>query len=147
MQPTTSFDYTRVPARYVHCFIDTCPRAGECLRRLTAKHIPADIPAVQAVNPASPQTGTEQCPHYQTLQKVTYAWGVAHLLDDLPYPTAVSINRAVRQLWPRTSYQRMARHERPIPPEQQRKIAAILVRYGIDTPPRYDYTTEEYNFE
>lgn len=146
MQEKQSFDYTKVPHGYVHCFIDSCPRAGECLRRLTARNAPATVETVRCVNPAAVPADKARCPYYRTTRKITLAWGLKHLLDDLPYNTAVSVNRDVRRLWAHTSYQRMARYERPITPELQQKIVRILARKGITTPPRYDYITEEYDF-
>ena len=108
MQEKQSFDYTKVPHGYVHCFIDSCPRAGECLRRLTARNAPATVETVRCVNPAAVPADKARCPYYRTTRKITLAWGLKHLLDDLPYNTAVSVNRDVRRLWAHTSYQRMA---------------------------------------
>ena len=147
MEQEKTFDYTKVPHDYMHCFNHQCPRAGQCLRHLTGLNIPKDVQRVQCLSPSAWPTDADRCPHYRTTQKVTFAWGVKHLLDDLPYPTALSVNRSVRRLWPRTSYQRMARYERPITPQQQAQIVRILARHGITTPPRYDYTTEEYDFK
>lgn len=146
MQQEQPFDYTKVPHDYVHCFNHDCPRAAECLRHLTGLHIPKDVQTVQCVSPSAWPKDASKCIHYRTTRKVTLAWGVKHLLDDMPYTTALDVNRSVRLLWPRTSYQRMARHERPIQPDKQEKIVRILARHGITTPPRYDYTTEEYDF-
>ena len=146
MQEKQSFDYTKVPHGYVHCFIDSCPRAGECLRRLTARNAPATVETVRCVNPAAVPADKARCPYYRTTQKITLAWGVKHLLDDLPYNTALSVNHDIRRLWAHTSYQRMARYERPITPDLQKQIVRILTRHGITAPPQYDYTTEEYDF-
>ena len=124
MQQEQPFDYTRVPHDYAHCFNHDCPRAAECLRHLTGLHIPKDVPLVRCVSPSVWPTDADKCPHYRTTKKI----------------------RSVRRLWAHTSYQRMARYERPITPELQQKIVRILARKGITTPPRYDYITEEYDF-
>lgn len=146
MENTPDFDYTKVPYDYAHCFNHDCPRRDECLRHLTGLHIPKDVPLVRCVSPSVWPTDADKCPHYRTTKKITLAWGLKHLLDDLPYNIALDVNRSVRRLWAHTSYQRMARYERPITPELQQKIVRILARKGITTPPRYDYITEEYDF-
>ena len=51
MTDTTTFDYTRVPRTFVHCFNNSCPRSAECLRHLAAENIPAEVRYVNIVNP------------------------------------------------------------------------------------------------
>lgn len=141
------FDYTKVPKSYVHCLHEACTCHDKCLRFLAAKYAPGEAETYRCVNPnAVPADGTP-CPFYASAERVRMAWGTSRLLDSLPYATALAVNRAVRALYPRTTYHRIRHHEQPILPEVQKKIEAIFARYGVETPPQYDCVTEEFRFD
>ena len=146
MEKAPDFDYTKVPNGYVHCFHHDCPRASECLRHLTGLNIPADVQTVRCVSPSAWPTAADKCPHYRSVQKVTLAWGTSHMAEEVPYKQAIAIRRAIRRLWPKTTFFRISHHERPITPDMQEMIARIFARKAPDAQPRYDYLTEEYDF-
>ena len=146
MPQDPTFDYTKVPSDYIHCFNHQCPRAAQCLRHLTGLNVPANVPIVRCLNPAAWPGEGKQCAYYCTTQKVTLAWGIKHLAEDVPYQQAIAIRRAVRRLWPHTSYARMQHHERPILPERQEEIERIFAKYAPGKHATYDYLTEEYDF-
>ena len=92
MTDTTTFDYTRVPRTFVHCFNNSCPRSAECLRHLAAENIPAEVRYVNIVNPRNiPAEG--ECPHFMPIIKVRIAWGVKELFDHVPHKEAVAMRK------------------------------------------------------
>ena len=146
MPQDPDFDYSKVPSDYIHCFNHQCPRAAQCLRHLAGQYVPAGVPVVRCVNPSACSGDAGKCPYYCTTQKVTLAWGLKNLAEDVPYQQAIAIRRAVRRLWPHTSYARMQHHERPILPERQEEIERIFAKYAPGKHATYDYLTEEYDF-
>lgn len=147
-QAPNAFDYAQVPFGYTHCFAAKgCPHATDCLRHLAAQAAPATVVTLHCINPAALPADKEQCPYYRPMRKITLAWGLVHLTDDVPYQQAMSIRSAVRGLWGRTTYYRVRSQERPITPDMQQRIATIFANHGITTvQPRYDRLSEAIDF-
>lgn len=146
MPQEETFDYARVPYDYTHCFNHDCPRAAECLRHLAGQHIPPSVRTVRCVSPSAWPAGDGACDSYQVAHKVTLAWGLSRLTQGVPYPQDKAIQRAVRQLWPHSSYARIRHLERPIQPDMQRKIESIFALYAPGARPTYESLTETYDF-
>ena len=74
-----------VPFNYARCYNEQCPKACNCLRRVAALLTTADTSYISIVNPMCiPATGID-CPHFQNAEKIHVAWGISHLLDNVPY--------------------------------------------------------------
>ena len=73
-----------VPFNYARCYNEQCPKACNCLRRVAALLTTADTSYISIVNPMCiPATGID-CPHFQNAEKIHVAWGISHLLDNVP---------------------------------------------------------------
>ena len=94
MNDSTTFDYSRVPRSFAHCFNDDCHRAAACLRHLAAKNIPAELRQVEIINPRNIPTEGE-CPHFMPLTQVRIAWGTQGLFDRIPHKEAVAMRREI----------------------------------------------------
>lgn len=140
-------NYQSVPFNYVHCFHRECPRAKECLRHLVALNAPQSVTYIHTLNPAAYPKNPDRCPHFKPSAKVRLAWGLTGFYDNIPYRTAIALRRAIRAIYPKTTYYRLLNSERAISPKEQEKIAEIFVQFGITTPPTYDSYTEDYNWE
>ena len=141
------FSYDRVPFHYIHCLNPNCSRSEDCLRHLTALHIPKEIPTITALSPASYPEDTKRCPYFRSIEKKTYAWGISVLFDDIPYKKALLLRSMVHTLYPKTTYYRILHQERPLSPAEQQDIARIFRQNGITTPPVFDNYTEEYDWD
>ena len=141
------FDYSHVPPSFTHCFQASCARAGGCLRRLAALHIPPDVWKVEAVNPRSVPGDGSECPHFITTQKARIAWGTKHLVDNVPHKVAVAIRKELIRYFSKTIFFRIQRKERYLTPAEQDYIRAVFRRYGVKEEPAYEYYTEEYPFD
>lgn len=141
------FDYQSVPFNYIHCFNENCPRKDECLRHLTGLCAPKNISTIKTFNPAAYPADTDNCPYFRSARKIRLAWGISTMFDNIPYRTAVLLQSAIHQLYPKTTYYRIAHQERPLSPKEQEDIAHIFAQNGIKTPPQYDRYTEGYDWD
>ena len=82
-----------VPFNYARCYNEQCPKACNCLRRVAALLTTADTSYISIVNPMCiPATGID-CPHFQNAEKIHVAWGISHLLDNVPYKDGTNIKQ------------------------------------------------------
>lgn len=145
MTDTTTFDYTRVPRTFVHCFNNGCPRSAECLRHLAAENIPAEVRYVNIVNPRNiPAEG--ECPHFMPIIKVRIAWGVKELFDHIPHKEAVAMRKEVIAHFGKTHYYRMQRKEYSIKPDEQEYLRRVFRKHHVEEEPAFEYYTDDYQW-
>lgn len=140
-------DYLTTPTLYIHCLRTDCPRASQCLRQFAGRQVNPKLSYIRCINPSTYPADADQCPHFQPIRTIRLAWGIAHVGNDLPYEKAVSIKRALHQYFSKITYYRISHHERPLSPKEQNDIQAIFQRHAVNTPPKYDYFTTEYDWE
>lgn len=145
MNDSTTFDYSRVPRSFAHCFNDGCPRTAACLRHLAAENIPAEVRQVEIINPRNIPTEGE-CPHFMPLTRVRIAWGTQGLFDHIPHKEAVAMRREIIAHFGKTHYYRMQRKEYSIKPEEQEYIRRIFRKYKIEEEPVFESYTDEYQW-
>ena len=87
------------------------PKACNCLRRVAALLTTADTSYISIVNPMCiPATGID-CPHFQNAEKIHVAWGISHLLDNVPYKDGTNIKQQLIGHFGKTLYYRFYREE------------------------------------
>lgn len=139
------FDYSKVPTYYQVCFHEQCPRSGECLRFLTAQHIPEKVVTGMAVYPTACHNG--QCEFFRSSEKVVLAWGFSQLYTPLKrYFHSIARNDVVTYFGSEGTYYRYYHGERKLSPAQQQDIAGILKKYQYDGPLTFDHYEESYDF-
>ena len=47
------FNYSEVPATFLHCLNKQCKHSSKCLRYLVTAYVPDSYPAISTVNPVS----------------------------------------------------------------------------------------------
>lgn len=87
------FNYELVPPHYIHCFNHECTRRKECLRHKAAEHCTSLHSVIRIVNPAAVPGNSDECAYFHPVRKIRMAWGVGHLLDNVPYNTKPLSNR------------------------------------------------------
>lgn len=142
-----TFDYSRVPGYFVHCFNAQCPRAGECLRQLAGRHVTASRPVVQAVSPAVWPTGGEACGHFRPVCLVQEAWGLRNALDRLPHKEAVAIKKRLNRLYSRSTLSRLMNHQRSIPPAEQTVLLKLFAAAGVPADRVFDRVQFSYDWK
>lgn len=106
----------------------------------------ADTSYISIVNPMCiPATGID-CPHFQNAEKIHVAWGISHLLDNVPYKDGTNIKQQLIGHFGKTLYYRFYREERFLSPADQNYIRQLFRRKGITEEPVFDSYTDEYNW-
>jgi hypothetical protein len=85
-----------------------------------------------------------QCTLYQKDEVVTYAVGMMHIFDAVPYPIARVVKKRLIALFSRKRFYEYRNGTRPIPPQHQQQIARIFNEEGWDGEIRYDDWKEDY---
>lgn len=135
-----------VPFNYARCYNEQCPKACNCLRQVAALLTTADASYISIVNPMCiPATGID-CPHFQNAEKIHVAWGISHLLDNVPYKDGTNIKQQLIGHFGKTLYYRFYREERFLSPADQNYIRQLFHRKGITEEPVFDSYTDEYNW-
>ena len=83
------------PANYSRCFNNQCPKADNCLHRLAALRDTPEYPSIRIINPLCIPEESSQCAYFQSTQKIHVAWGISHLLDEVPYKNLQPLKRPV----------------------------------------------------
>lgn len=137
------FDYFRVPNGFAHCFNDRCEQAGSCLRHQIIPYIPEERWSVPIVNPARIVPGGD-CPGFMSDQPVRFAYGMEHLLDELPYREAKEVKSVMKRHFGKTCFYRLKRRERCFSPQDQQYVRNLFRRHGIEKEPAFDSYTEDF---
>ncbi|MEY8708821.1 DUF6078 family protein [Bacteroides faecichinchillae] len=140
------FNYQAVPYGYTHCFNTHCPKGEKCLHHLVAMHSTNQYLTLSVVNPNCIPEDANSCPSFHPIRKIRVAWGIKHLLDNVPHKDADSLKRMMLNYFGRGVYYRFYRKEKFIAPEQQEYIQRIFRQKGITDQPIFDSYTEEFEW-
>lgn len=137
--------FSLAPHNWAICFQDDCPMKDTCLRYAIARLAPADLTRHVTVLPAARQG--DRCSLFATKEPVEIAHGMMHLLPRAAGGELSKLREGMYAIFGSTSqYYRYRRGEWPITPEQQRRVANLLLKHGFKRPPRFDSITTEYYF-
>lgn len=134
------------PASYPRCFPNQCPKADTCLHRLAALHDTPEYTSIRIINPLCIPKDDSQCPYYQSTQKIHVAWGIRHLLDEVPYRSLQSLKSQLIAHFGRGKYYRFYREECYLSPEDQNYIRNAFRQHNITGEPIFDSYSDEYNW-
>ena len=126
-----TFDYSQVPSYFIHCFNAQCPRAEKCLRQLAARYVTALRPVVQAVSPAVWEAEGNPCAYFRPIRCVRIAWGVRQAIGRMPYKEGQSVVKALNRIFTKATLNRITTCQRPLSPEEQKRIEALFASYGV----------------
>lgn len=135
-----------VPEFFARCLNEKCTQADSCLRRLALSQTTPETRIFSIINPESIPQDTTKCTSFISSRKLRMAWGMKHLLDNVPYKTAYSIRNNLIGYYGKSHYYCCFRGERYITPTEQAYIRKLFLQYGIKEEPVYDDYTEEYNW-
>ena len=111
-------DYSLVPNDFALCFNGKCLHASTCLRSGFMDDSP-----------------------------LKNAYGMEHLLDNIPYRQAKEIRREMREYFGTTHFYRLKRKERCFTPEDQLYVRDLLRQYNIEEEPLFDRYEENFGWE
>ncbi|WP_293667408.1 DUF6078 family protein [uncultured Parabacteroides sp.] len=140
------FDYKLVPYDFAHCFNTQCPKAGSCLRSLAGEESKSGDRFITIVNPAYYPSGEDECPFFKPCQKVRMAWGISHLLDNVPLKEATGLRQQMIAHFNKSLYYRFYRKEYALSPRDQHFIRQLFKQRGIVGEPVFDSYTEAFDW-
>lgn len=58
------FNYSEVPATFLHCLNKQCKHSAKCMRYLVTAYVPDNYPVISTVNPNYFSSHKESCPYF-----------------------------------------------------------------------------------
>lgn len=134
------------PYNYSRCFNNQCTKSDNCLHHFAALHDTPEYSSIRIINPLCIPTDSSQCPYFQSTQKVRVAWGIRHLLDEVPCKSLQPLKSQLIAYFGRGKYYRFYREECYLLPEDQNYIRKTFQQHGIPEEPVFDSYSEEYKW-
>lgn len=134
------------PYSFPRCFNAPCPKAETCLHRLAAVRDTPEYPSIPTINPLCIPQDNNLCPYFQSVQKVHVAWGISHLLDNVPYKHLHTLKNQLISYFGRGKYYRFYREESYLSPGDQAYIRKAFRQHNIGEEPVFDTYSDEYNW-
>lgn len=127
------------PANFAFCFRTDCPMADSCLRGLAARDLTTTRRTLMVVNPllAHPD-GDKACAYFCKAEKLRVAYGFKRALAQVPSGKVYNVRAAICALVCQRNYYYLLKGEKPMFPDMQRRVEAILVRHGLTAPIEFD---------
>lgn len=119
------------PYNFSRCFNAQCVKADKCLHRLAALRDTPEYPSIRIINPLCIPEDSSQCSYFQSAQKIHVAWGISHLLDEVPYKSLHLLKNQLISHFGRGKYYRFYREECYLLPEDQNYIHQAFRQYNI----------------
>ena len=108
--------------------------------------VPRNIPTLSIINPNRIPADTTDCPYFRKAQKYRVAWGIRHLLDNVPHKCAAPMRNQLVGHFGKTTYYRFYRQEQGLFPKAQAYIRQVFKQYGIAEEPKFERYSEEYSY-
>ncbi len=140
------FDYSTVPANFMHCINKQCMRSNECVRYKVMDYANSAQVRVIILNPNHITADGEDCNFFFPDCKKRYALGITNLLDNIPNSKTPDIKRRLYGYFTRTTYYRIRNKERLITPTEQNFIRQLFLDKGIGEEPVFDEYVEKYEW-
>lgn len=124
------------PKDFARCLNATCPRSQNCLRRTAALQDTDEHLFLKVVNPLRYPKEGEECELFRSTDKVRMAWGVTHLLDNVPYKEGSLLRNMIINTWQKPVLPVLPQgtpffttgptdHPPSVPPERHQRRAVI----------------------
>ena len=139
------FVFSAVPTWYVLCTNGACPHRLQCLRYIAGSHAPDSLESATCVLPAALKDGL--CRWQDKPTTVVVAYGFTQLYKQVLKQDFTPIRKRITELLHGTKlYYQYMRGERPLYPEQQQAISAIVAAYGYDWEVPFDRLDQAYAY-
>ena len=141
-----NFNYQSVHYVFADCFICQCVHREECLHHLAAENSTSQYPTLSIINPNRIPADTTGCPYFREARKQRVAWGIRHLLDNVPHKYAAPMRNLFINHFGKTTYYRFYRQEQGLFPKAQAYIRQVFKQNGIAEEPEFERFSEEYSY-
>lgn len=139
--------YDNAPVSFPLCLKTECASAGECLRGLAARDLKKDRANLSVINPLLVDIqGKTACKFFKKAQKVRVAYGFKRAMMQIPAGHVRNVRSAICGLVCQRNYYYLLQGEKPMFPDMQKKIAAILLQNGLPVPVEFDHYEWHYEW-
>lgn len=146
MKQNSDLTYDMLPPSWLYCFLEGCPKAGECIRYISSKLIPDDVTIGYAVLPTALKG--KDCPHFKQIRKIRAAYGFNKLFEEVKRKDDTPLrNQLKAYLGSHGAYYRYHNGEKLLTPEQQQHIIDIFHQWGYTDNLAFDHYREVYDLE
>lgn len=139
MEKKKLINYAEAPTFFGKCLAEGCTAAGQCLRYQAAQVVSEKENQLMVVSPKRirPSEG-EQCPCFVEIRLIRMARGFKRALGTVRVDKAKELARALMALHGRRTYYKWLKGEIALDADNQRRVAAIMERYGAQQPIVFD---------
>ncbi len=125
------------------CFLEGCPWAAKCIRRLAYEQLGDKRQCGNAVHPSS--LHEDGCDMFSEARLKRFAKGATHLYDEVRMKHYETIRQKVMQILNgRDIYYRSLRGDRLISESEQQQICRLFDSYGYPSTELFDGYVEQY---
>jgi hypothetical protein len=139
-------DQRQLPAGYIYCFNDGCPKHEECLRWIATKQMDAKCTTAHTVLPKV--LSMKNCPHYRKAELKRMAWGFNKLFAEVKSKDETLLRNEMKSyLGGNGTYSRYKLGRRLLTPAQQEHIIALFRARGYTEGLEFDHYVTAYDFD
>lgn len=129
--------------QFTVCFLEGCPQASRCTRRLAYEQSGNKHQCGNAVLPSS--LHEDGCDMFCEARLKRYAKGAAHLYDEVRMKHYDAIRQQVARIFQsNNNYYRSLRGDRLISESEQQQICRLFASYGYPATDLFDEYVEQY---
>ena len=136
----------KIPFNYMLCLNEDCPKKSECLRNSARAFLTTEESSIRILNPLCYPQNDDDCQHFRSNKKITLAWGIKNIFDNVNYKTAKRIKADMLEKFSKGTYYRISYEQRPVKPDEQEIIQRIFNDNGVKEAPNYSRLTQEYDW-
>ncbi len=135
-----------IPRTWALCYQEGCAMRKKCLRYIIRKNMAENMEEHLCVLPSSRADG-KTCSHFVEDKKYWMAWGMRQTFSNVSIPHHKLMKKELEKYFrSHSTYYRYFNGERPLTPEQQQWVEALLHKYGYEGPAHFDRVEETFNF-
>ena len=135
-----------LPAGYIYCFNDACPKHEMCLRWIASKQMDEKLTTAQTVLPKV--LSMKSCPHYRKAELKRMAWGFDKLFAEVKSKDEAHLRNELKYyLGGNGTYSRYKLGRRLLTPTQQEHIIGLFKAKGYTEGLEFDHYLTAYDFD
>lgn len=139
-------DKRQVPAGYVYCFNEACPKREECLRWKVTQQIDPDLTIAKTVLPAV--LSRPSCSYFRKAEQKVMAWGFTTLFAEVKSKDEADLRQQIKTfLGGNGTYSRYKSGQRLLSPAQQEHILDLFRKRGYSEGLEFDHYVTVYDFD
>lgn len=135
------------PINFMLCANHTCNKQSNCLRYRVLQSGKQTVISVNILNPNMYVSKSKDCSYFKEAEMYSYALGITHLFDALPYAKAKELRARMINHFGKSMFYRFLRKEKHINPEQQQWIKQLFKKHSIVDEMHYDEYKQQYNWD